>query len=202
MQDWIIAVMGQFGYWGIFLMIALENIFPPIPSEIILSFGGFMTTRTSLSLPGVVASATAGSVVGALILYQIGRLLGGSRVRSLIKKRGRFIHLSLDDVKRAMSWYEKYEYKAVFFCRMVPVLRSIISIPAGIAKMPPLPFLLLTGAGSLIWNTLLVGAGSVLGDNWNLVLKYMGIYSGLLYILLGVGVIVLVFLWLRKRRRG
>lgn len=199
MQAWIIGIMERFGYLGVFFVIALENLFPPIPSELILSFGGFMTTRTSLSLPGVIAGATAGSVFGAAILYRIGLFLGGTRVRRLIRSKGRFLKITVSDMKRAMAWYEKYEYKAVFFCRMVPILRSIISVPAGMAKMPFLPFLALTAAGSLIWNTVLVWAGSILGDNWHRITFYMEKYSLFFYILLGAGAAIFIILWLRKR---
>ena len=199
MQAWITSVMEQFGYLGIFFMIALENLFPPIPSELILSFGGFMTTRTSLSIPGVIISATAGSVFGAAVLYRIGLFLGGSRVRELIRRRGKLLKITVADMKRAMAWYEKYEYKAVFFCRMVPVLRSIISVPAGMARMPLPAFLLLTAVGSAIWNTILVCAGSVLGDNWQLVISYVERYSLAFYILLGAGVVAFLVLWLRRR---
>ncbi|SMC48615.1 DedA family protein [Papillibacter cinnamivorans] len=199
MQAWIVSVMEQFGYLGVFFMIALENIFPPIPSELILSFGGFMTTRTSLSLPGVIVSATAGSVFGAAVLYRIGLFLGGSKVRELVRRRGKLLKITVADMRRAVAWYEKYEYKAVFFCRMVPVLRSIISIPAGMAKMPFLPFLALTAVGSLIWNTVLVWAGSLLGDNWQGITLYVEKYSLFFYILLGAGVAVFIVLWLRKR---
>lgn len=204
MVEWIMRVMDSIGYAGVALLIALENVFPPIPSEVILAFGGFMTTYTGLQPVFVILCATAGSLLGALVLYFLGRLLGLKRIEKLADKYGKFIRLKAKDIEKANAWYQKHENKAVFFCRMVPVLRSLISVPAGIAKMNLISFLLLTAFGSLIWNTALVFAGVLLGDNWGTVLKYFDIYKVVILVLLGVllaGLIVFLIVRAKKKKK-
>ena len=202
MQDWIINIMEQFGYLGVFLLILIENVFPPIPSEVILAFGGFMTTRTTMSVPFVIIVATLGSVIGAVILYKIGNILDMPRLEKLVGKYGHYIGLKFADVQKAMSWYEKYENKTVFICRMVPIVRSLISIPAGMARMRFMPFILLTTLGSLIWNSVLVLAGAALGEAWESVLKFFDMYSYVVYALIGI-ILVLLIIWffLKKKKK-
>lgn len=201
MQDWIISVMQQYGYLGVFLLIMVENLFPPIPSEIILTFGGFMTLQTDLTALGVITVSTLGSVMGAIILYKIGTILNIERLNKITEKYGKFLRLKQSDIDSAMKWYEKYEYKTVFFCRMIPIVRSLISIPAGMAEMKFTPFVLLTLLGSLIWNTLLVSAGVLLGEAWEKVLKYMDIYSLATYIIIGSVCLIGAVLYIRKKRK-
>lgn len=199
MQDWIIHFMEQFGYLGTFLMILLENVFPPIPSEVILTFGGFMTTTTHMTIPGVVLSATLGAVGGALILYGIGYLFNVDKLENWIKRWGHILRLKVDDIHRANSWFMHHGAKAVFFCRMIPLMRSLISIPAGMAKMKLHLFLLYTTVGTLIWNVLLVYAGAILGASWEKILGFMDIYSTVTYAVLGLLCVVFIFLWFSKR---
>ena len=200
MQDWIIGVVATYGYLGVFLMIALENVFPPIPSEVILTFGGFMTAVTRMNVPGVVSAATAGSLAGAMALYCMGRVLGKSRIDALVKRRGHLIRVQQRDVDRAMGWFDRYKGKTVFFCRMVPLVRSLISIPAGMACMPLGGFLSLTALGSLVWNTVLVGAGAVLGERWDSILGFLDLYSTGVATVLAIGVVAgALFLLLRRR---
>ncbi|KPU42316.1 hypothetical protein OXPF_41010 [Oxobacter pfennigii] len=201
MQNWITEFMGQFGYLGIFLLIAIENIFPPIPSEIILTFGGFMTTYTKMTFSGVVLYSTAGSVGGAIVLYKIGHLYDGNKMEKIIDRYGHILKVKNDDINKASSWFRRYGNQAVFFCRMVPLIRSLISIPAGMSKMKFTPFLLFTVAGSLIWNILLVGAGALLGENWHKIVEFMDIYSNITYFLLGAAGIIIIALWAYRRRR-
>ena len=125
MENWITEFMEQYGYLGVFLMIALENVFPPIPSEIILPFGGFMTTYTSMTVPGVVIASTAGSVVGAMILYGIGLLLDVERLEKIIDRFGHILRVTKEDVHKADAWFDKYGIWTVLFCRMVPLIRSL-----------------------------------------------------------------------------
>ena len=200
MQEIIIQMMNQFGYWGIALLIAIENIFPPIPSEVILTFGGFMTTSTDMNIGLVAFFATVGSVVGALVLYGIGRILNEERLeRWLGGKLGKFLHLKPSDVQKADAWFQKKGKFTVFFCRFIPIIRSLISIPAGMAKMNMWMFLLLTTVGTSIWNIVLVWLGSIAGDSWELIVGYIGIYSSI--VLASIGVIgLLVLYWFYKTR--
>ncbi len=190
MQAWILAVMGKYGYFGIFLLILLENVFPPIPSEVILTFGGFMTTKTDMNVIGVIGMATLGSLIGAVILYGIGRLLNEERMIKIAMKY-KVLRIKPEDIEKTMNWYRKYEYKTVFFCRMIPIVRSLISIPAGIGKMPLLPFMFLTTLGSIIWNTVLVGAGAILGEAWESILIYLDMYSNIVYLMIAIGGVIL-----------
>ncbi len=181
MQSYIIEIMEKFGYIGTFLLILLENVFPPIPSEVILTFGGFMTTSTSMTVIGTIIAATIGSLLGAVILYYIGHILNRERLDVIVTKYGHILRLKLSDLDKADAWFDKYGYRTIFFCRMVPILRSLISIPAGMAEMKFNLFLLYTTLGTLIWNTALVTAGAMLGENWEKVLEFMDVYSNVAY---------------------
>ncbi|REJ37226.1 MAG: alkaline phosphatase [Bacillota bacterium] len=191
-RQWILDTVSEFGYAGIFLLVTVENVFPPIPSELILTFGGFMTTQTSLSVPGVVASATLGSMCGAALLYGVGRLADASRVRGLAQRWGPVLRLNPADVDRAYRWFHRHGTWAVFLCRMVPVLRSLISVPAGSARMRLAWFLVLTALGSLIWNATLVSLGAFLGSSWEVVGGYLDAYAHVVYALLALALAVLL----------
>jgi membrane protein DedA with SNARE-associated domain len=178
MQEAIIDIINQFGYIGIFLLITIENVFPPIPSEVILTFGGFLTTYTTMNIWGVIIAATIGSVLGAVILYMIGRLLNAERLARLFDGRlGRLLRLKKEDAKKAESWFVKHGNKAVLFCRFVPIVRSLISIPAGVAKMRPLPFLTLTLIGTFLWNIVLAFLGRIAGSAWGTIAHYFDVYA-------------------------
>ncbi len=200
MEKWIVDWMEQYGYMGVLLLIAIENVFPPIPSEVILTFGGFMTTYTSMSVLGVVLAATGGSVGGAIVLYSIGRLVDAARLQWLVQRWGRYVRLKPSDIQRAEAWFHRYGYWAVLVGRMVPLVRSLISIPAGMAHMHFGLFLLLTTIGTLFWNVLLVSLGAALGRSWYTVLHFMEIYSHVTYALLALGGLVLLVLWWRRSR--
>lgn len=201
MESWIINFMEHFGYLGTFLMILLENVFPPIPSEVILTFGGFMTTNTGMTVVGVVTSATAGSVAGAIILYGIGRLLNVNKLEKIINRFGNILRVKVSDIQKANSWFNRYGYKAIFFCRMIPLVRSLISIPAGMANMKFNFFLLYTTIGTLIWNIVLVSAGAVLGESWQSVLGFMDVYSNITYTILGIAIFIFCVIWYFKKKR-
>jgi Uncharacterized membrane-associated protein len=194
-QDIMLDVINRFGYAGVFLLIMVENLFPPIPSEVILTFGGFMTTYTDMNVWIVIAVATLGSALGAVALYLIGRLLSAAHLERLFEGRiGRLLHLKISDVNRAERWFQKHGSKAVFFCRFVPIVRSLISVPAGMAKAKPMPFLLLTVAGTFIWNTVLIFLGRVAGDAWESIAHYVDTYSMialavLVIVVLGIGAV-------------
>ncbi|WP_405102804.1 DedA family protein [Oceanobacillus sp. FSL H7-0719] len=201
MQSWVTEIMEQFGYLGIFLMMALENIFPPIPSEIVLPFGGFLTTYSTLTVLGVIIAATLGSVIGAMILYGIGMLIDVERLEKIIDRFGHILRIKKEDVHKADAWFDKYGYWTVFFCRMVPLIRSLISIPAGMSNMRFSIFLLLTTIGTLIWNILLISVGVVLGANWENILGFMDVYSNIVYVLIAITVVVVIYLYIRMRKK-
>lgn len=199
-QAWITDFMEQFGYIGIFLMIALENIFPPIPSEVILPFGGFMTTYTSLTVPGVIVAATAGSIVGAIVLYGIGRLLSVERLERIVDRWGGWLRVKPEDIAKANRTFHRYGVWAVFFGRMIPLVRSLISIPAGMAKMNIGLFVWLSVLGTLIWNTALVSIGAALGQSWGKVSEVIGAYADVVYIILAIVIVVAVVRFWKRRR--
>ena len=136
MQSWMISIMDHYGYLGIALLILIENLFPPIPSEVILTFGGFLTTYTKMNLIGVILSSTIGSVLGAVVLYQIGSLVPVSKLEEIVNGRiGKLLHFKKEDVSHAVEWFDSKGNYTVFFCRFIPIVRSLISIPAGIAQI-------------------------------------------------------------------
>lgn len=200
MENWITDFMNQFGYFGVFLLIALENIFPPIPSEVILTAGGFMTTTTNLTVPGVIIAATLGSVIGAVILYGIGLLLDVERLEKIVDRWGHLLRVTKKDIHRADAWFDKYGYWTVFFCRMIPLIRSLISIPAGMSNMKFWLFILFTTLGTLIWNVVLVSLGAALGESWEEIVHYMDIYSNITYALIAIAGIGFLILFFSKRR--
>ena len=202
MEQIIIDLMEKFGYLGVFLLIAVENIFPPIPSEVILTFGGFMTTYTSLNVVLVIVFATLGSVVGAIVLYYIGKILNKDRLIKIVNgKIGKVLRLKASDIEKADNWFDTKGQLTVFFCRFVPIVRSLISIPAGMSEMPMKKFLLYTTLGSVIWNTVLVVLGSIMGDNWDSIVSFMEEYSHIALILLVILFIVAVIYFYTKRMR-
>jgi membrane protein DedA with SNARE-associated domain len=202
MQNWIIETMNSFGYLGIFLLIALENIFPPIPSEVILTFGGFMTTQSTLTKIGVIFFSTLGSVVGAIILFGIGTLLDVKKLEKIVDKWGHILRLTKQDIHKANDWFAKYGVWTVFFCRLIPLIRSLISIPAGMSRMNFWIFLLFTTLGSLIWNTILVYVGASVGSSWEKIVEYMDVYSTIIYVILATGLGIVIYVLLKKRKRS
>ncbi len=203
MQEWIVQMTNDFGYLGIWMLIFLENVFPPIPSEVILPFSGFLTTYTKMGLWGVILSATVGSVTGGYILYGAGYLLNEERLEQVLDgKIGRILHFKKEDVKKTMAWFHKYGNATVFFCRCVPVLRSLISIPAGMTKMSLITFTLYTTVGSFIWNVLLVSLGAWAGDSWGTISGYIAMYSDVVKIVLGGAIIGVIVYYFRKKRNN
>ncbi|WP_343363786.1 DedA family protein [Listeria seeligeri] len=199
METWITSIMADFGYIGIFLLIMVENLFPPIPSEIILTFGGFMTTVSSLNVVMVIIVATLGSVVGAILLYKVASYFGKERLTKIVLKHGRILRLKESDIERAENFFLKYGSWAVFLCRMIPLIRSLISIPAGMTQMKMSRFLVLTTAGSLLWNTVLIGLGAFLGESWNEIVVFMDNFSTIIYGIIAVIVVVGLGFFFRVR---
>ena len=205
MEQIIINAMEQFGYIGVFLLIAIENIFPPIPSEVILVFGGFMTTYTSLNIPIMILAATLGSLLGAIVLYYIGKIFNKERLKRIVNgKIGKVLRLKASDIEKADKWFDTKGNKTVFFCRFIPIVRSLISIPAGMSEMPMQKFLLYTISGSLIWNTVLIVVGSIVGDKWETIVGYLDNFSNLILIILVIIFVVAMYYWfvIRKKKQN
>ncbi len=195
--QWVHDLMESMGAPGAGLAIALENLFPPLPSEVILPMAGFTASTGRMGLLAVLLWTTAGSVIGALALYGVGALLGRERTVAVAR---RLPLVKVSDIERTEAWFERHGTKAVFFGRMIPIFRSLISVPAGVERMRLPVFLGLTTLGSAIWNTAFVLAGYLLGDNWGQVSAFASAYSK---VALGAAALaVLVFVVLRLRRRG
>ena len=203
MQNFIIEFMNSFGYFGVFLLIAIENIFPPIPSEVILLFGGFMTTYTKLNIIFMIISSTLGSLFGAIVLYYIGKIFNKERLKKIISgKIGKILRLKNSDVDKADKWFDTKGNKTVFFCRFIPIVRSLISIPAGMSEMPIIKFLIYTIFGSLIWNTVLIITGKMVGNNWTKILTIFDTYSHIVLIIFIIIFIILITIFYKKRKKN
>lgn len=194
--------METFGYPGIALVVLIENLFPPIPSEVVLPFAGFMTTTSSMSVIGVIAASTTGSLLGGLVLYALGAWFGAERIEGFVERYQKYLSVTPGHVRKAHEWFERYGVYTVFFCRMVPIMRSIISIPAGLVRMNLLTFSIYTLLGSLIWNGALVGVGAALGASWPLVSEWVGLYQDVVKvagIIAAMGLAIWIF---RPKRHG
>ena len=203
MEAIIISLINKFGYLAVFLLIAIENIFPPIPSEVILTFSGFLTTYTNLNVILVIISSVLGSMVGAYVLYYAGKILNKERLKKLVKgKIGKILRLKESDIEKADKWFDEKGNKSVFFCRFVPVVRSLISIPAGMSEMPIAKFSLYTFSGSLIWNTVLILLGAKLKDSWNIAIDIIDKYK---YLVIGLAIIIFIIIVIKyvlKNKKG
>jgi membrane protein DedA with SNARE-associated domain len=199
MEKWIIEIVNSYGYLGILLLITIENIFPPIPSEVILTFGGFMTTYTNMTVGLVTLFATIGSLIGAIILYGLGRLLD---IERWLDRWGHILRLKKTDVRKAENWFNKHGQITVFFCRFVPIIRSFISIPAGMTRMNFLMFLMLTTVGTYIWNVVLVNLGALLGSQWKKVVHYTDVYSTIIVAIIAITALLLIAGWLFKKYKS
>ena len=202
MEEFILSMMNQFGYIGVFLLIAIENIFPPIPSEVILLFGGFMTTYSELNIVLMIIFATLGSLIGAIVLYYIGKILNKDRLKKIVSgKIGKILRLKNSDIDKADEWFDTKGNKTVFFCRFIPIVRSLISIPAGMSEMPLGKFFLYTTVGSLIWNTVLIIIGAIVGENWKSILNIFDTYSHIVLVLLVIIFVVGVYLFYHTKNK-
>ena len=186
MQQFILHIIEQYGYFGVFFLILIENVFPPIPSEVILLFSGFFSTYTNLSVLYMIVASTFGSLLGAIILYYIGKIL-------FLKEK---------DIDKADEWFDNKGNKSVFFCRFVPIVRSLISIPAGMSEMPMVKFIIYTVCGSMIWNTVLICLGYKLGDNWEYVLTILDKYQMVVILILIIVFGYVMIKFYRKKRKS
>ena len=208
LANWVQDVINQVGYFGVALLVVIENIFPPIPSEIVLPFAGFVAQQGSAgvaqsdtSVIGMMIAATIGSVVGALILYVISSAIGPERLRAFVQRFGRWFGVKQTDLLRAEAWFDRRSFVAVLVGRCVPLIRSIVSIPAGFRRMKLTSFILLTAVGSAVWNIALIGTGALLGDQWERVGEYVGVFQWLVIGAILVLLVRFVSLRLQNRRR-
>lgn len=202
MTDWIIQTISDLGYLGIFLVMLAESIFPPIPSELIIPFAGFAAANGDLNLFGVIAAATVGAVVGMLPWYFAGRLFGLERVRALADRFGRVMAFNADEIDVAVSWFNRFGPVIVLFGRLMPIIRTLISIPAGLARMSLPMFLLASTTGALIWNTILTLAGYILHEHYAVIEIVLDPLS---YLVLGLVVLLYllkVITWKPSRARA
>ena len=186
MASWVISFIFSTGYWGIVLLMFLENVFPPIPSEVIMPLAGFMVAQEKLTLLGATLAGMAGSVLGALLFYYAGKKLGEERVKRFADRYGRWLTVSGQDIERASRWFHRHGSAAVFFCRLIPGVRSLISVPAGIAGMNFIKFLFYTSIGTALWAGLLAYIGYVLGSNFTKVGEYLDFVSWIVFGAIGV----------------
>lgn len=200
---WIESLIAAIGYPGIVLAMALENIFPPIPSEAVLPFAGALSAKGELDFWGAVAAGTAGSLIGAVVLYAIGYIAREAGVRRIVGAYGRYVFISERDLDRSAVWFERYGEAIVFFGRLIPLIRSIISVPAGYTRMNMVRFLIYTTLGTTLWNLILTYIGRVLGANWADISELMAPYEYGVLILIGLAVVAFVgwraVRWRRQR---
>ncbi len=191
LTDWATGIVERLGYVGVAMLVAIENIFPPIPSEVVLGVAGYSASRGDAWVVGMIIAATIGSVVGALILYALSAAIGPVRLRALVIRYGRWIGFTEPDLDRAEAWFDRRSRSSVLVCRCVPLIRSLISVPAGFRRMPLVPFTVFTLIGSLVWNTVLVTAGYALADQWERILDYTEPFQTIVLAIIGVLVLAL-----------
>jgi|688.fasta_scaffold102509_3 membrane protein DedA with SNARE-associated domain len=192
LTDWAVLVVERLGYFGVALLVAVENVFPPIPSEVVLSLAGYTSAKGDAWVVGMVIAATIGSLVGAWVLYGLAAALGPLRLRAVVIRYGNWFGFGEPELDRAEAWFDRRSRSAVLLCRCVPLLRSLISIPAGFRRMPLGIFTIYTLIGSLVWNTVLVTAGYLLADQWERVLEFTEPFQTLVIVLIALVLVVLV----------
>lgn len=199
LATWVQDVIESLGYLGVALLVIAENLFPPIPSEIVLPFAGFVARRGDGSVVVMVVASTIGSVVGALVLYAIAAAIGPERIHSFVVRFGKWFGVKESDMVRAEEWFDRRSNAAVLVGRCVPLIRSLVSIPAGFRRMKFVPFITLTAIGSAVWNIALIGAGAALGDQWDRVGDYVGIFQWL--VIAAIFGVILKFAWSKVNAR-
>jgi membrane protein DedA with SNARE-associated domain len=198
---WATDVIDTIGLAGVALLVALESIFPPIPSELVLLLTGFNVETGRFPLVPAIVLATVGSVVGAWVLYGLGAWIRGERLERFLARVGRWIGLTADDVAKGFAWFDRHGGKVVLYGRLVPVVRSVVSIPAGAERMPFGRFTLLTAAGSLLWNTVWIVVGELLGHQWEKADAWHGVLNNVVMVALVAGSGYLVVKARRRNRR-
>ena len=202
MEQWV----AQWGYLGIFAAMVLENVVPPIPSELIMPLAGFYVGQGQLNVVGVVLAGLLGTVVGALPWYGIGRLVNEQRLKRWVERHGRWVGVSVQELDQSRAWFQRHGAAVVFWGRLIPAIRTLISVPAGVELMPFGSFLFWTTAGSLIWNLVLTAAGWALGSHWDQVLLWVRPVEGIVNKLIALVLFTLVAwlglrIWRRRQAR-
>ncbi|RIN89208.1 DedA family protein [Mammaliicoccus sciuri] len=193
MEQWITDYMTHYGYIGVFILVFLEYVIHPFPSEIILTFAGFITSQSELNIIIVCLLTILGAVLGALVLYSIGALIGEERLYKFIHKRGKYIGIKTQDLDKTIQWLDKYGHWAIFLGRFIPIVRTLISLPAGITKMNLPVFILLTAIGTGMWNIFLIMLGKMLGNHWHQILVYVGMYSKVFIVIIAIAVLYVLY---------
>jgi membrane protein DedA with SNARE-associated domain len=200
MQDWITNLMTSMGYLGIGLLMFLENLFPPIPSELIMPLAGFNIAKGKMAFLPAIAAGTIGTVLGALPWYYLGGQLGEERIKKLVDRYGKWLRISVRDVDRAKGWFDRSGQFAVLIGRLIPGVRTLISLPAGMAKMPIAPFILYSTVGTALWVSLLTYGGYILGDKYEDIEHFIAPFSKIILgLILGAAVVWLLRKYLRNR---
>ena len=194
MLEFAVKLIEQIGLLGAGLLIAIEVIILPIPSELILLLTGFNVSLGTFSFVGAIFITTAGSLAGAMLLYSLGYFFSEERLEHIVGKYGKFVGISLKDLKKTMSWFERHGIQLVFFGRLIPLIRSLVSIPAGLTNMNLTKFIFFTALGSGIWNSIWISAGYFLGDNWVLAEEYAQLLD---YAVYGAIALIIIFLSVR-----
>ncbi|MBP9786251.1 MAG: DedA family protein [Acinetobacter sp.] len=195
LEDWVLSIMEKLGYLGIAFLMFLDNVFPPIPSEIIMPSAGYTAAKGELTLIGVIIAGSIGSLLAAALLYWIGRKIPQQQLFSLVERYGKYIHISVTDLEKSLTWFEKYGHRIVFFGRMIPAVRSLISIPAGMSNMPFRKFMAYSAAGTIIWTTFLAYIGYHFGENPALM---SAITQRIAYIILAFTMIYILYHLMKK----
>ena len=200
LATWVQDVIEQLGYLGVALLVVLENVFPPIPSEIVLPFAGFVAQQGSDLVVLMILVATVGSVIGALIMYWIAAVIGDERLHAFTRRFGKWVQIREADLTRAEEWFDRHAMSAVLVGRCVPLIRSVVSIPAGFRRMKLIPYISYTFLGSLVWNIALVGAGAVLGENWERVEPVVATFQWIVIVVILAGIARLAYVAYRRRK--
>ena len=195
LTELIISIMEQLGYWGIALLMFLDNIFPPIPSEIIMPSAGYSASQGELLLVGVIIAGCIGSLIAAAILYWIGYKFNHDSIFRFVDRYGKYLFIKSPDVKKSLDWFEQYGHRIVFFGRMIPAVRSLISIPAGMSHMPFWKFMFFSSLGTIIWTTFLACVGFYFGENQALMQNIFSQVSHFIII-----VVIAIIIWILYRR--
>lgn len=199
MKEWILSTMDSLGYWGIGFLMFAENLFPPIPSELIMPLAGFSVSQGKMDFTLAVLAGVVGTIIGALPWYYAGKIIGEQRIKNLADKYGKWITVSSKDIDKVKRWFDRYGNNAVLFGRLVPGIRTLISLPAGLNEMPVVPFLIYSTIGTTLWVIFLTGAGYLLGSKYELVDEYLAPVSKGVLVLLLVAFAVWIF---RKKQQA
>ena len=198
LTEWILSIMQQLGYLGIAFLMFLDNVFPPIPSEIIMPSAGYTASQGQLLLTGVIIAGSVGSLVAAAVLYWVGYKFNHDSIFRCVDKYGKYLFIKTEDVKTALAWFEQYGHRIVFFGRMIPAVRSLISIPAGMSRMPFWKFMLYSSLGTVIWTTFLACVGYYFGENQALMHE---IFSRVGYVIIAIVIVVMIWILYRQKKK-